>query len=150
MNQSQPIHLEVATPEQMRALGAAVGNLVTAGDLVVLNGPLGAGKTTFVQGAAQALGVADAITSPTFVIARLHPGTVANLVHVDAYRLKDPRDLSDLDLDDALESSVAFVEWGAHVVDGDAHLNISFNRDRADDVRVVTLPARLAAAAVRK
>lgn len=141
------VTVQVRTPEQMQTLGAAVAALVKPGDLVVLNGPLGAGKTTFVQGAARALGVVEAVTSPTFVIARSHRGSAMNLVHVDAYRLADPRDLSALDLDDELEGAVAFVEWGAHVLAGADPLAITIDRGREDDVRLVTLPPTLAEAA---
>ena len=139
--------VEVRTTDDMRVLGEAVGNLVHPGQLIVLSGPLGAGKTTFVQGVARALGVHEPITSPTFVIARVHRGARMGLVHVDAYRLADPRDLSTLDLDEQLQSSVACVEWGSHVVAGDQHFTIEINREREDDVRVVTLPAALADAA---
>ena len=141
------ITVQVRTPEQMRDLGGAVAALVGPGDLVVLNGPLGAGKTTFVQGAARALGVAEPVTSPTFVIARTHRGSAVSLVHVDAYRLADPRDLSALDLDEEMESAVVFVEWGAHVLADADPLAITIDRGRDDDVRMVTLPPALAGAA---
>ena len=94
-----------------------------------------------------ALGVTEPVTSPTFVIARIHHGSAVKLVHVDAYRLADPRDLSALDLDEEIDGAVAFVEWGAHVLVGTDPLAITFDRSREDDVRLVTLPPALAGAA---
>lgn len=104
-------------------MGARVAAQLRAGDLVVLTGELGAGKTVFVQGVGAALGVKGAVLSPTFVLARTHrAGPGPALVHVDAYRLLGtvgpPRDLDlDLDLDEALETSVVVVEWGAGLVE---------------------------------
>lgn len=107
--------LEVATPEAMETLGRAIGRVLRAGDLVVLDGELGAGKTTLVRGIGVGLGVRGPISSPTFVIARVHPSLVAgpDLVHVDAYRLPGISDVDELDLDDSIDSSVTVVEWGA-------------------------------------
>lgn len=107
------LHLPAA--EDTRALGRRLGSLVRAGDLLVLTGDLGAGKTTLTQGLAEGLGVRGPITSPTFVIARVHPSLAAGpaLVHVDAYRLGDGAELDDLDLDESLAESVTVVEWGA-------------------------------------
>ena len=104
----------VADADAMRALGAQVALSCRAGDVVVLTGPLGAGKTTFTQGLAVGLEVSGAVTSPTFVIARVHRSTVGgpDLVHVDAYRLGGLAELDDLDLDASLEESVTVVEWG--------------------------------------
>jgi tRNA threonylcarbamoyladenosine biosynthesis protein TsaE len=104
----------LATAEDTRAWGARLGALLRAGDLVVLTGSLGAGKTTLAQGLAEGLGVRGPITSPTFVIARVHPSLVGGpaLVHVDAYRLGGFAELDDLDLDASLEESVTVVEWG--------------------------------------
>jgi tRNA threonylcarbamoyladenosine biosynthesis protein TsaE len=104
----------LATAEDTRAWGARLGALLRAGDLVVLTGGLGAGKTTLTQGLAEGLGVRGPITSPTFVIARVHPSLVGGpaLVHVDAYRLGGFAELDDLDLDASLEESVTVVEWG--------------------------------------
>jgi tRNA threonylcarbamoyladenosine biosynthesis protein TsaE len=104
----------VADVDAMRALGAQVALGCRAGDVVVLSGPLGAGKTTFTQGFASGLQVAGAVTSPTFVIARVHRSTVGgpDLVHVDAYRLGGLPELDDLDLDVSLAESVTVVEWG--------------------------------------
>ncbi|KQV00910.1 tRNA threonylcarbamoyladenosine biosynthesis protein TsaE [Microbacterium sp. Root322] len=96
----------------MEQLGLRIGERLEAGDLLVLTGPLGAGKTTFTRGLAEGLGVRGPVQSPTFVIARTHPSLVggAPLVHVDAYRLGSAAELDDLDLD--LERSVVVVEWG--------------------------------------
>jgi tRNA threonylcarbamoyladenosine biosynthesis protein TsaE len=95
----------------MRALGRRIGEAAVAGDLIVLSGPLGAGKTTLAQGIGDGLGVRGPITSPTFVLARVHPGPVP-MVHADAYRLGDDADLEALDLDADLDEAVTVVEWG--------------------------------------
>ena len=109
---------EIASPEDMEALGAQIGGMLRPGDLVVLTGPLGAGKTTLTRGIAEGLGVRGPVQSPTFVIARTHPSLVggAPLVHVDAYRLGSAVELDDLDID--VDSSVVVVEWGRGMVDG--------------------------------
>ncbi|HEV2244558.1 MAG TPA: tRNA (adenosine(37)-N6)-threonylcarbamoyltransferase complex ATPase subunit type 1 TsaE [Streptosporangiaceae bacterium] len=103
----------------MRELGRRLAGLLRAGDLVVLTGPLGAGKTTLVQGIGQGLHVRGAVTSPTFVIARVHPSLGAGpaLVHADAYRLGSRAEVDDLDLDTDLDSSVTVVEWGEGLVE---------------------------------
>jgi len=111
---SVPVPQELADLAATRALGARLAEHLRAGDLVVLSGPLGAGKTSLTQGIGAALGVRGAVTSPTFVLARTHRGPVP-LVHVDAYRLREAGarlDLDDLDLDAALEDAVTVVEWG--------------------------------------
>ncbi|WP_460723114.1 tRNA (adenosine(37)-N6)-threonylcarbamoyltransferase complex ATPase subunit type 1 TsaE [Microbacterium aureliae] len=102
----------------MEALGEQMGRMLHPGDLVVLTGPLGAGKTTLTRGIAAGLGVRGPVQSPTFVIARTHPSLVggAPLVHVDAYRLGSAVELDDLDID--LDGSVTIVEWGRGMVDG--------------------------------
>jgi len=112
------IELTVATPDEMEALGARLASRLKAGDLVALNGELGAGKTTFTRGLGAALGVRGAVTSPTFVLARTHPRPEggAPLVHVDAYRLSTAMELDDLDIDFA--TSIVVVEWGAGKLDG--------------------------------
>ena len=107
------MQVTVATPEAMHALGVRLGGVLRAGDLVLLTGPLGAGKTTLTRGIGDGLGVRGPVTSPTFVIARTHPSLTGgvNLVHVDAYRLADSTELEDLDIDFA--HSVVVAEWGA-------------------------------------
>lgn len=104
-----------ATLEDTRRFGALLGAVLRGGDLVVLTGDLGAGKTTLTQSIGEGLGVRGPVTSPTFVIARVHPSLVGGpaLVHVDAYRLGSTVELDDLDLDADLDSSVVVVEWGA-------------------------------------
>ena len=113
------VALPAPTPEDTRALGARLGRRLRAGDLVVLTGDLGAGKTTFTQGLADGRGVRGPVTSPTFVIARVHPSLVGGpaLVHVDAYRLGSLAEVDDLDLDTDLEAAVTLVEWGAGLVE---------------------------------
>ncbi|MGF7235120.1 MAG: tRNA (adenosine(37)-N6)-threonylcarbamoyltransferase complex ATPase subunit type 1 TsaE [Frankia sp.] len=101
----------------MRALGKRLAAQLRAGDLIVLAGPLGAGKTVLVSGLGAGLGVEGAITSPTFVIARVHGGGRLPLVHVDAYRLGTALEIDDLDLDAHLAESVTVVEWGAGLVE---------------------------------
>ncbi|SDC09349.1 tRNA threonylcarbamoyladenosine biosynthesis protein TsaE [Geodermatophilus telluris] len=127
-------------PEDTRALGAALAAAVVPGDLVVLTGPLGAGKTALTQGLGAALGVTEPVTSPTFVIARVHRGGRLPLVHVDAYRLGSVADVDDLDLDASAEESVTVVEWGAGLVEqlADEHLEVRLDR-REDDVRTAVL-----------
>jgi tRNA threonylcarbamoyladenosine biosynthesis protein TsaE len=109
---------EIASPGDMEAFGERIGRMLAPGDLVVLTGPLGAGKTTLTRGIAAGLGVRGPVQSPTFVIARTHPSLVggAPLVHVDAYRLGSALELDDLDID--LDGSVVIVEWGRGMVDG--------------------------------
>lgn len=101
----------VETAAQMRDLGRQLAGLLRPGDLILLNGPLGAGKTTLTQGIGAGLGVRGLVTSPTFVISRVHPGPIP-LVHVDAYRLGSALELDDLDLDADTDMSVTIVEWG--------------------------------------
>jgi len=129
--------LRSQSAEQTRECGLRLGRRLGAGDLVILSGELGAGKTTFTQGLAEGLGVRGPITSPTFVIARVHPSLTggAPLVHVDAYRLGSLAELDDLDLDTAVEDSVTVVEWGegkAEVL-AQAHYTVHLARALADD-----------------
>ena len=125
--------ITVNSPEQMRELGLRLAKLVRAGDLVMLNGELGAGKTTLTRGVGEGLGVRGAVTSPTFVIARVHPplGDGPPLVHVDAYRLGGGLDeMEDLDLDVSLSDSVIVVEWGEGKVEklSEARLQVVIQR----------------------
>jgi tRNA threonylcarbamoyladenosine biosynthesis protein TsaE len=114
LSRALPRRLEVPTPEDMQALAARIALVLRAGDVLVLSGDLGAGKTTFTQGLGAALRVRGGITSPTFVISRVHPSLVGgpDLVHVDAYRLGGAAELDDLDLDTDLDRAVTVVEWG--------------------------------------
>src|SRR3954465_5526435 len=139
--------LTVTSPEQMRDLGRRLAKLLRAGDLVMLNGELGAGKTTLTRGLGEGLGGRGAGTPPTFVIARVHPslGDGPPLVHVDAYRLSGGLDeMEDLDLDVSLTDSVIVVEWGEGKVEEltEDRLNVVIHRavgDTTDEVRHVTL-----------
>lgn len=121
----------------MREIGRRLAEEVRAGDLVVLSGALGAGKTTLVQGLGDGLGVRGPITSPTFVMARVHPSLVGGppLVHVDAYRLEGWDDLETLDLEATLDESVTVVEWGEGLVEGLAsdRLEVTIHRAAGGD-----------------
>lgn len=123
--------------ETMRELGCLLAAQLAPGDLIVLSGELGAGKTTFTQGIGSGLGVRGDVTSPTFVIAREHPSLQAgpSLVHVDAYRLSGFDELEDLDLETSLEDSVTVVEWGEGVAEGlaESRLEIRIIRALADE-----------------
>ncbi len=107
--------------ESTRALGARLAALLRAGDLVLLSGGLGAGKTTLAQGIGSAMGVRGRVSSPTFIIARVHPalGEGPDLIHVDAYRLSSLEEVDALDLDSSLETSVTLVEWGTDLAEAD-------------------------------
>jgi len=124
------IELTVANPEALYALGERVAGELGAGDLVVLSGPLGAGKTTFARGVGSGLGVRGPVTSPTFVLARTHPSPLGGppLVHIDAYRLGSALEFDDLNIDFA--RSVVVVEWGEGILDGvsDSWLSIMIDR----------------------
>jgi tRNA threonylcarbamoyladenosine biosynthesis protein TsaE len=132
--------LRIPDADAMESLGARLASLLGAGDLVVLDGPLGAGKTTLTRGLGAALGARGAVTSPTFVLAREHPtASGVPLVHVDAYRLATARELDDLDLD--YDGAIVVVEWGAGKLDGVAEswIDIAIARDAADDYRDVSI-----------
>lgn len=141
------VRLAVESPEQMQALGRRISGVLRPGDLVMLTGELGAGKTTLTRGLGEGLGVRGAVTSPTFVIARVHPplGDGPALVHVDAYRLGGGLDeMEDLDLDVSLPESVVVVEWGDGKVEelADDRLQVLIDRavgDTDDERRAVTL-----------
>ena len=128
------------TPEDTRAFGQRLGEQLVAGDLLVLTGGLGAGKTTLTQGIGEGLGVRGPVTSPTFVIARIHPSLVDGppLVHVDAYRLGGLDELDALDLDASLEECVTVVEWGHGLAEGlaEEYLEVLLS---GNTVRTITL-----------
>lgn len=139
-----PAQVDVPSAEAMANFAARVGALLTAGDLLILQGELGAGKTTFTQGLGAALGVREPITSPTFVLSRIHPSLVngPDLVHVDAYRLSSAAEVDDLDLDATADRSVTVVEWGAGVAEqlSDDWLHIAIAAGSAGlDSRTVTV-----------
>lgn len=135
--------MRIASAQEMFDLGQRLGAQLQAGDLILLNGPLGAGKTVLVQGIGAALGFND-VTSPTFVISRIHKGPLS-LIHVDAYRLLESGNaaiyLDDLDLDTPRESAVTVIEWG-----GEESARLSDDRleieiDRTKDEREVNMRA---------
>ena len=132
--------IAIATPDEMFALGANLGVALKAGDLILINGPLGAGKTLLTQGIGSALGI-NGITSPTFVISRVHQGTLP-LIHVDAYRLSIDGQanlyLDDLDLDSALPGSVTVVEWGGAEAARLSEDRLEINIDRSEEIRQVS------------
>ena len=135
--------IRLATVDDTHEFGRRLATVLRAGDLVLLSGRLGAGKTALVQGIGAGLAVQGAITSPTFVIARVHKGPTP-LVHADAYRLgdkPDPRaEIDDLDLDASAEDAVTVVEWGEGLVErlNDEYLQVRIDR-LEDDTRVVDL-----------
>ncbi len=132
--------IAIATPDEMFALGAKIGASLVAGDLILINGPLGAGKTLLTQGIGSALGISG-ITSPTFVISRVQQGELP-LIHVDAYRLLIDGQanlyLDDLDLDSALPGSVTVVEWGGAEAARLSEDRLEINIDRSEKVRHVS------------
>ena len=142
------VRLSVPGAAQMRQLGARLAGLLRPADLVVLAGSLGAGKTTLVQGIGEGLGVRGPVTSPTFVIARVHPSLRGgpDLVHADAYRLGSRLEVDDLDLDADLDHSVTVVEWGEGLVEGLAsgHLRITIDRPAAESAPMTGPAAGLA------
>ncbi|MFF5617805.1 tRNA (adenosine(37)-N6)-threonylcarbamoyltransferase complex ATPase subunit type 1 TsaE [[Kitasatospora] papulosa] len=141
------LDVAVESPEEMKELGRRIAGVLAPGDLVMLTGELGAGKTTLTRGLGEGLGVRGAVTSPTFVIARVHPplGEGPALVHVDAYRLGGGLDeMEDLDLDVSLPESVIVVEWGDGKVEELSEDRLCVVIDRAvgdtdDERRTVTL-----------
>ena len=143
MSSSQVGTHRIADVEQMAALGEKVARQCHAGDLILLNGPLGAGKTVFVQGVGRALGITD-VTSPTFVISRIHHGALP-LIHVDVYRLLEAGNaaayLDDLDLDTAREDGLTVIEWGGAESGRLSDDRLEIDIDRASDERVVTIRA---------
>jgi tRNA threonylcarbamoyladenosine biosynthesis protein TsaE len=139
------VEIVLPTAGDTTALGRRLAGLVRAGDLVLLAGDLGAGKTTLTRGLGAALGVRGEVTSPTFVIARVHPSLTGGpaLVHVDAYRLGSLAEVDDLDLETSLDESVTVVEWGSGKAEGlsEDRLEIVLHRgsDEADETRTATI-----------
>jgi tRNA threonylcarbamoyladenosine biosynthesis protein TsaE len=139
---------QLPTEADTIALGERLGAQLRAGDVVVLAGPLGAGKTVLARGIAQAMDVDGPVTSPTYVLARVHPARRSEapaLIHVDIYRLLDQTDdilgeLDSLDLDTDLEDAVVVVEWGEGLAErlSDNHLDIRLERDAETDTRTAT------------
>jgi tRNA threonylcarbamoyladenosine biosynthesis protein TsaE len=139
------VTIEVPSAAAMRDLGHRLAAVVRAGDLLVLSGELGAGKTTLTQGIGAGMGVRGPITSPTFVIARVHPSLGAGppLVHADAYRLGGLAEIDDLDLDASVDDAVTVVEWGAGLVEELAEdrleVVISRGEGETEETRAVSL-----------
>ncbi|GAA0603630.1 tRNA (adenosine(37)-N6)-threonylcarbamoyltransferase complex ATPase subunit type 1 TsaE [Kribbella sandramycini] len=155
---AMPIERTVPTAEDMRAIAAELAGQLRAGDVLVLSGDLGAGKTTFTQGLGAGLKVRGDITSPTFVISRVHPSLVGGpaLVHVDAYRLGGFAELDDLDLDASLDDAVTVVEWGHGLAEALAPDRLDVVVTRGDDdtdetrqLRITPVGPRWAASGVR-
>ena len=139
-----------ATAREMKDLGERLGQHGEGGDVIVLSGDLGSGKTTLTQGIARGMGIREPVTSPTFVIARTHPnpGPGPDLVHVDAYRLGSVVELDDLDLESDLDRSVVVVEWGEGIADdlSPSRLEVRIVRpdDDADETRTIDIVAHSA------
>ena len=133
---TEDVEIVARTADDTRAVGERLAGMLRPGDLVVLSGDLGAGKTTLTQGLGAALRVRGDVTSPTFVISRVHPslGAGPTLVHVDAYRLGGVAELDDLDLDTSLEEAVTVVEWGSGVAEvlADDRLEVELLRASAE------------------
>jgi tRNA threonylcarbamoyladenosine biosynthesis protein TsaE len=135
--------MKIASAQEMFDLGQKIGKQLKAGDLILLNGPLGAGKTALTQGIGAALGISD-VTSPTFVISRTHKGSLS-LIHVDVYRLQESGNaaiyLDDLDLDSARESAVTVIEWGGAESARLSDERLEIDIDRTEDAREVSYRA---------
>jgi tRNA threonylcarbamoyladenosine biosynthesis protein TsaE len=132
--------IEIATEDQMHEFGVRLGSLLVAGDLLSLNGPLGAGKTTLTRGIGEGLEAQGNVSSPTFLIARTH-STKSGIPfhHIDAYRLSTPAELDDLDIDFA--KSISVIEWGSGYAEGltDCMLEIHIERDLETDLRTMSI-----------
>lgn len=144
------ISQSVNTAEEMRTFAAEFARSLISGDVIILSGPLGAGKTTFTQGLADGLNVRGPITSPTFVISRVHPslGDGPALIHVDAYRVNSLSEIDDLDLDSDLAHSVLVAEWGEGKIDALVQPTyvIDIARSDNDEVRMILITSPNASA----
>ena len=132
--------IEIATEDQMHEFGVRLGSLLVAGDLLSLNGPLGAGKTTLTRGIGEGVQAQGNVSSPTFLIARTHQtGSGVDFHHIDAYRLSNPAELDDLDIDFA--RSISVIEWGSGYAEGlvDSMLEIQIERDLETDLRTLSI-----------
>jgi len=138
--QTAPLVIEIATEDQMHEFGSRLGSLLVAGDLLSLNGPLGAGKTTLTRGIGEGVQAEGNVSSPTFLIARTH-STKSGIPfhHIDAYRLSTPAELDDLDIDFA--GSISVIEWGSGFAEGlsESMLEIQIERDLETDLRTMTI-----------
>lgn len=138
---ASPVSVRASSAEATRELGRRLARVLRAGDVVILVGELGAGKTTFTQGIGTGLGVRGAVTSPTFVISRVHPAMSGGLalVHVDAYRLGGLAELDDLDLDAFTDQAVTVVEWGDGLAEALSPSVLRVHLAAADETRWVTV-----------
>jgi tRNA threonylcarbamoyladenosine biosynthesis protein TsaE len=147
MAKALPFEATATSAEDTHELGRRLAAVLRAGDLVILTGDLGAGKTTFTQGLGEGLEVRGQVTSPTFVISRVHPSLVGGpaLVHVDAYRLGGIEELDDLDLDASLDEAVTVVEWGGGVAEGlaETRLEVRLTRARGEETVEDTDPRQV-------
>jgi len=137
---SAALVIEIPTEDQMHEFGVRLGQLLQAGDLLSLNGPLGAGKTTLTRGIGEGVSASGNVSSPTFLIARTHPTkSGVPFHHIDAYRLGSAAELDDLDIDFA--GSISVIEWGSGYAEGlvDSMLEINIERDLETDLRTMTL-----------
>jgi tRNA threonylcarbamoyladenosine biosynthesis protein TsaE len=138
--ETAPLVLEISTEDQMHDFGIRLGSLLVAGDLLSLNGPLGAGKTTLTRGIGEGLQAQGNVSSPTFLIARTHE-TISGIPfhHIDAYRLSTPAELDDLDID--FTNSISVIEWGSGYAEGltDSMLEIQIERDLETDLRTMSI-----------
>lgn len=137
---SAALVIKIETEDQMHEFGVRLGSLLLAGDLLSLNGPLGAGKTTLTRGIGEGVNASGNVSSPTFLIARTHPTkSGVPFHHIDAYRLNSPAELDDLDIDFA--GSISVIEWGSGYAEGlvDSMMEINIERDLQTDLRTMTL-----------
>ena len=140
MTENSTIHFSyrVSDADQTRHLGEELAHHLRAGDLIMLRGGLGAGKTTLTQGIGRGLGVRGTVASPTFIVARVHPSLVGgpDLIHADAYRIRDLDDLETLDLDSTIDQAVTVVEWGEGKTEAmsDSRLEIEVRREEGGEV----------------
>jgi tRNA threonylcarbamoyl adenosine modification protein YjeE len=140
LSESSQLTILIENERQMHALGVRLGSMLRSGDLVSLNGVLGAGKTTLTKSIGEGAGVQGSISSPTFLIARTHPTkSGSNFVHIDAYRLSSPSELDDLDID--YPNSISVIEWGKGFTDGLAEsiLEIQIERFLESEERKLTI-----------
>jgi tRNA threonylcarbamoyl adenosine modification protein YjeE len=140
LSNAKQLSILIENEDQMHELGVRLGSLLEPGDLVSLNGVLGAGKTTLTKSIGEGVGVQGSISSPTFLIARTHPtssGTPS--VHIDAYRLSAPRELDDLDID--YSNSISVIEWGRGFTEGlsESLLEVDIERFLESEDRKLTV-----------
>lgn len=139
---ARTLSIEIGTPADMSALAATIAPLLRAGDVVLLDGPLAAGKTFFVTALVAALGSNDRVTSPTYAIANIYDAPHGDILHVDAYRLENAREFHHLGLEDHVENGISLIEWGRRITDAfDAPLAMSIALGTGETERSVTLSA---------